>query len=182
MKSILPKLDYNCLEWKDSQGWINRVYNGSLLILNNQIRAYQLERVKEKNENKYNSYLVVVENDKQNFKWNLIQEDRDENRFNCLYLGEHINSIVHIHKHALHTSILSYKNETITRFHCVSELINRKGDIIAIERVQKINKENPVELIKLPELTIIESITIEKAIQMNIRPIGNFPLGYLNDK
>ena len=181
VEKVLPKLNYNCLEWKDSNGWMNRVYNGSLLILNNQVRAYQLKILKDEQEDNYEFYLVIVEDSKPNFKWKLIQEDRDEKRFNCLYLGKHENSIIHIHKHALHTSILSYKN-AITRFHCVSELINRKGNIVAIERVQKINKDKPVELIKLPDLTIMEPISYEEANQMKISPTGNFPIGYLNDK
>jgi len=177
---VLPNNNFNCLEWESQYGWRNRVYNGTILIVNNSIRAYQEERLNHSNDEEYRYSLVIVKEAKQEFKWNLVQIDRDENRFECLYLAEHNKSIIHIHKHALHTTILSYKDEILKRFYSGSELINRKGDIISIERVQRRNRDKPIELIQLPDLNKIKSITYMKSDELNLRPTGNFPIGYLN--
>ena len=182
IKSVLQDYDYNCLEWESQYGWRNRVYNGSILIVNNEIRAYQEERFNDIHGEAYKYSLVTVYASKPEFKWDLVQIDKDENRFDCLYIGDHNNSIIHIHKHALHTTILSYRNEILKRFHCGSELINRKGNIISIERVQKENRDKPVELIELPELNKLKSITYDESEELNLRPTGNFPIGYLSNK
>lgn len=182
VKSVLQDYDFNCLEWETQYGWRNRVYNGSILIIHDEIRAFQEERFNDIHGEVYEYSLVILNDSKQEFKWDLVQIDRDESRFDCLYLGEHNDSIIHIHKHALHTTILSYRNEILKRFHCESELINRKGDIISFERVQKVNRKRPVELIELPELTKLNSLTHEESEDLSLRPTGNFPIGFLNNK
>ena len=132
IKSVSKEQDYNCLEWKGLFGWRNRVYDGSVLLIDNNISAYQEERYNDSQGEIYKYSLVIISNSKQDFKWDLVQMDRDESRFQCLYLGHHNKSIIHIHKHELHTSILSYSNDVLKRIHFRSELINRKGDIISI--------------------------------------------------
>lgn len=182
IKSVLKDHDYNCLEWESQYGWKNRVYDGSILLIDNKISAYQEERFNESRGEIYKYSLVIVSSSKQEFKWDLVKIDRDESRFQYLYLGQHNKSIIHIHKHELHISILSYTNEVLKRIHFRSELINRKGDIISIERIEKENKDKPVELIELPELNKLESITYEESEELNLRPTGNFPVGYLSNK
>ena len=180
--SVLKNHDYNCLEWESQHGWRNRVYDGSVLIIYNNIRAYQEERFNERQGEIYKYSLVILTGSKQEFKWDLVQVDRDESRFECLYLGQHNKSIIHIHRHELQISILSYSNEVLKRINFKSELINRKGNIISIERIQKENKDKPVELIELPELNKLKSITYEESEELNLRPTGNFPVGYLSNK
>jgi len=178
---ILPDYDYDCLEWS-SEYWKNRVYTGDILHDDENLFAFQEEKINLRNENEKEYFLVIVESEKEIFRWKLVQIDRDENEFSNLYLGIHKGNIIHIHKHELHISILSYKNEVIKRFHFWGELINRQGNVIAFERIQKKDKERPVELIEIPELIKLNSISIKESEMQNIRPQGNFPKNFLNKK